>query len=277
MSFTGRMTLAIAAGMALFAWTAAGQETPAKEGQRTLAAASAPDLPVVPTDTDAKALAETATAAPVIQSHKDKISYAYGVGLGRDLQRVKGELNLNLLIRALADTLSNKPLIMTDEEVRATVKQAEAEQKQDFEHVKVMISRKNKEAGETFFAENLKKQGVVTLPNGLQYKILKKGDGKIPTLDDKVVCEYKGTLLDGTVFDSSEKRGHALTLPVKGLMPGLTQALQMMPVGSKWQLFLPPQLAYGENVVNGVGPNSTLIFELDLVSIEGKPQTASAK
>jgi FKBP-type peptidyl-prolyl cis-trans isomerase FklB len=213
---------------------------------------------------------------PTIQDRKDKISYAFGMDLARDLKRQKNDLNVDLLMKALKDALADKPLLMTDDEVTATLKQLEAEQKQDYEHARLMIAQKNKTAGEAFFSENAKKEGVVTLPSGLQYKILKKGDGKTPILDDKVLCQYKATLLDGTEFDSTEKRGHAVTLPVKGIMAGWTQALQMMPVGSKWQLFIPPQLAYGEKIVNGIGPNAMLIFELEVISIEDKQQTASA-
>lgn len=220
--------------------------------------------------------AKSQAVEPTIQDRKDKISYAFGMDLARDLKRQKQDLNVDLLMKGLKDALADKPLLMTDDEVTATLKQLEAEQKQDYEHARMMIAQKNRTAGEAFFSENAKKEGVVTLPSGLQYKILKKGDGKTPTLDDKVVCEYKATRLDGTEFDSTEKRGHAVTLPVKGIMAGWTQALQMMPVGSKWQLFIPPQLAYGEKIVNGIGPNAMLIFELEVVSIEDKQQTASA-
>ncbi len=139
-----------------------------------------------------------------------------------------------------------------------------------------MLSGKNKEAGDAFFAENLKKEGVVTLPSGLQYKILRQGDGKKPTLEDVVVCNYRGTLLDGTEFDSSYKRNEPATMPVKGLIKGWSEALQLMSVGSKWQLFIPPQLAYGERVVGGIAPNAMLVFEVELISIQDKPQTASA-
>jgi FKBP-type peptidyl-prolyl cis-trans isomerase len=220
--------------------------------------------------------AKSKAVEPTIQDRKDKINYAFGMDLARDLKRQKNDLNVDLLMKALKDALADKPLLMTDDEVTATLKQLEAEQKQDYEHARMMIAQKNKTAGEAFFSENAKKEGVVTLPSGLQYKILKKGDGKTPILDDKVLCQYKATLLDGTEFDSTEKRGHAVTLPVKGIMAGWTQALQMMPVGSKWQLFIPPQLAYGEKIVNGIGPNAMLIFELEVVSIEDKQQTASA-
>jgi FKBP-type peptidyl-prolyl cis-trans isomerase len=263
--------------------TAVGQEaSPANNGEPTpsgkpQAEAAAPCKTDPEAATPKPAAATTSpTAEPTIQSRKDKISYAFGVDLGRDLRNQKNDLNIDLLLRALKDSLAEKPLLMTDDEVTATLKQLETEQKQDYEHARKMIAEKNRRAGEAFFSENAKKEGVVTLPSGLQYKILKKGDGKTPTLDDKVVCQYKGTLLDGTEFDSSEKRGHAVALPVKGIMPGWTQALQMMPAGSKWQLFIPPQLAYGEKIVNGIGPNAMLIFEVEVVSIEDKPQTAAA-
>jgi FKBP-type peptidyl-prolyl cis-trans isomerase len=214
---------------------------------------------------------------PIIESRKDKISYAFGVDLARDLKRQTESLNVDLLIRALTDALGDKNLLMTDEEVTATLKTAEAEQKHDLEHVKAMIAEKNRRAVEAFVAENAKKEGVVTLPSGLQYKILKQGDGKMPMLDDHVVCQYRGTLIDGTEFDSSYKHDKPSTLPVKGVMPGWAQALQLMPVGSKWQIFIPPQLAYGEKVVTGIGSNAMLIFEVELLSIEDKPQTVSAR
>jgi FKBP-type peptidyl-prolyl cis-trans isomerase len=286
----------------LFVWTASGQESPTANKEPQAPAATAPQqnsaapgktepaapaakleqVTKAPAKADVKTAVETAVSGkglaegPVIQDRKDKISYAFGMDLARDLKRQKNDLNVDLLMRALKDALADKPLLMTDDEVTATLKQLEAEQKQDYEHAKKMIAEKNRRAGESFFSENAKKEGVVTLPSGLQYKILKKGDGRTPTLDDKVVCQYKATLLDGTEFDSTEKRGHAVTLPVKGIMAGWTQALQMMPVGSKWQLFIPPQLAYGEKVVNGIGPNAMLIFEVEVVSIEDKQQTASA-
>jgi FKBP-type peptidyl-prolyl cis-trans isomerase len=165
---------------------------------------------------------------------------------------------------------------MTDEEVTATLKTVEMEQKQDFDHAKTMIALKNKKAVEAFVAENVKKEGVITLPSGLQYKILKQGDGKMPAVDDTVVCQYIGTLIDGSEFDSTYKRNQAATLPVKGLMAGWTEALQLMPVGSKWQIFIPPHLAFGEKAVGGIGPNAMLIFEVELISIQDKAQSASA-
>jgi FKBP-type peptidyl-prolyl cis-trans isomerase len=156
------------------------------------------------------------------------------------------------------------------------VKTFEAEQKQDLQHAKMMVFERNKREGEAFFAKNAKKEGVITLPSGLQYKMLKKGDGKIPMLDDVVLCNYTGKLLDGTEVDNSYKRKEPTVVPVKGVIAGWTQALQLMPVGSKWEMYIPPQLAYGDKGSAVFGPNTTLIFEVELVSIQDKSQTASA-
>ncbi len=256
-------------GMALLAWTVvAAQQAPAVNP-------TPQEAPAVKTE-PAAATSKAEQGQPTIQSRKDKVSYAFGVDLARDLKRQKEDLNVDLLVTALTDALAGNKLIMTDEEVTATLKTFEAEQKQDFEHAKAMIAAKNERAVEGFVAENAKKEGVVTLPSGLQYKVLKQGDGKIPTLDDHVVCNYRGTLIDGTEFDSSYRRNQPATLPIKGVIAGWTQALQLMPVGSKWQIFIPPQLAYGEKMVGGIGPNAMLIFEVELISIQDKPQTVSA-
>jgi FKBP-type peptidyl-prolyl cis-trans isomerase FklB len=275
--------------LVLSAGTAAAQQTPAAEKDQQQVpivsqtqADTATSSKTAPASSAAKAsnsaaiAAESETETPTIRDRRDKISYAFGLDLARDLKRQKKDLNVDLLMRALRDSLADKPVLMTDDEVTAALKQIESEQKQDYEHARRMIAEKNRQAGEQFFSENAKKEGVVTLPSGLQYKILKKGEGRTPTLEDKVVCQYKGALLDGTEFDNSVKRGHPMTFPVKGIMPGWTQALQMMPVGSKWQLFIPPQLGYGDKIVNGIGPNATLVFEVEVVSIEEKAQTASA-
>jgi FKBP-type peptidyl-prolyl cis-trans isomerase FklB len=279
-------TFAVAPMVALLVWTTVGQEASTEsKGQQTPAATKPQPEAAAPSKSESETSTAKTEAAvtpapsqpvgPVIQSRKDKISYAFGMDLARDLKRQKNDLNVDLLMRALKDALADKPLLMTDDEVTATLKQLEVEQKQDYEHARTMIGEKNRRAGESFFSENAKKEGVVTLPSGLQYKILKKGDGKIPTLDDKIVCHYRGTLVDGTEFDSSYRRSQPATLPVKGVIAGWTQALQLMPIGSKWQIFIPPQLAYGEKIVHGIGPNAMLIFEVELLSIQDKAQTAS--
>jgi FKBP-type peptidyl-prolyl cis-trans isomerase FklB len=137
-----------------------------------------------------------------------------------------------------------------------------------------MVAQANKKEGDAFLAANKTKEGVVTLPSGLQYKILQQGTGPKPTLNDTVVCNYRGTLIDGKEFDSSYKRGQPETFPVNKIIKGWMEALPLMPVGSKWQLFVPPDLAYGERSAGpDIGPNSTLIFEVELLSIK-KPGDA---
>ena len=227
-------------------------------------------------DQPGAAAPSTALPDPTIQSRRDKISYAFGADLGRDLKRQKKDLNVNLLLRALTDSLAGNKLIMTDDEVTATLKTYDVERTQDIEHARTMIAEKNMRAGETFFSENVKRDGVITLPSGLQYKVVRQGDGKMPTLNDYVVCNYRGTLLDGTEFDSSYKRNKPATVPVKGLIAGWSQALQLMHVGSKWQIFVPPQLAYGEKIVGGIGPNAMVIFEVELLAIQDKRLVADA-
>jgi len=221
--------------------------------------------------------AKVESAGPTIQSHRDKVSYAFGADLARDLKRNGAELNPDLVVRALTDSLAGKKLLMTDKEVTASVNQFAVEQKQDYQHATAMIGEKNRKAAEAFVAQNVKKEGIVTLPSGLQYKVLKKGNGKTPAIDDNVICNYRGTLLDGTEIDSSYKRKEPSTIPVKGVIAGLSEALHLMPVGSKWQVFVPPALAYGNKIVAGVGPNAMLIFELELLSIKDKPQTVSQR
>jgi len=140
------------------------------------------------------------------------------------------------------------------------------------------FAEQNKKYGEAFLAANKAKDGVVVLPSGLQYKVLREGDGKKPGLDDNVRCNYRGTLLDGSEIDSSYKRNEPSTLPLKGVIKGWTEVLQLMPVGSKWQIFVPSELAYGERG-NGrnIGPNATLIFEVELLSIQKGGAAAKPK
>ena len=159
-------------------------------------------------------------------------------------------------------------------------KQAEASKGTGTDDAKAelaLLASYNKRAGDAFLAENQKKEGVVTLPSGLQYKILKAGEGKKPALDDTVVCHSRATLLDGTEIYNSYKRNQPMTRVVKDVIKGWTEALQLMPVGSKWQIFVPPQLAYGENGGGPVGPNATLIYEVELISITDKSSTGLAK
>jgi FKBP-type peptidyl-prolyl cis-trans isomerase FklB len=253
--------------MAILVGTSAAQESkPTDEAsQKTSATDPQPELPAA------------RNAEQTFKRRREMLSYAFGVELARSLKAQRVNPDVDLMVKALRDTLAGNKLLMSETEATAALKTYEEDQKRDLEHAKQMISAKNKKAGEAFFAQNIKKEGVVTLPSGLQYKILEKGDGKRPSLEDKVLCNYRGTLLDGKEFDSSYKRNQPATVPVKGLIKGWSEALQLMPVGSKWQLFIPPQLGYGERVVGGIGPNSMLLFEVELVSIQDRAQNVQDK
>jgi FKBP-type peptidyl-prolyl cis-trans isomerase FklB len=160
---------------------------------------------------------------------------------------------------------------MTDEEVKAAMAGLKAAAQKNQEAKMAQAGDANKKEGDAFLAANKAKDGVVTLPSGLQYKILTAGTGAKPTAADTVICNYKGTLINGKEFDASSKHGGPATFPVSGVIKGWTEALQLMPVGSKWQLFIPPDLAYGQRGAGGdIGPGATLIFEVELVSIKGK-------
>jgi FKBP-type peptidyl-prolyl cis-trans isomerase FklB len=180
------------------------------------------------------------------------------------------EIDPAILLRGLKDEMAGKT-VMTDMEAHNTLMQAQQEAKKKIDETRQASMEPNKKAGDAFLAANKTKEGVVTLPSGLQYKILKEGTGPKPTPADSVVCNYRGTLIDGKEFDSSYKRGQPATFPVGQVIKGWTEALQLMPVGSKWQLFVPADLAYGDRGAGpDIGPGATLIFEVELISIKGK-------
>jgi FKBP-type peptidyl-prolyl cis-trans isomerase FklB len=214
------------------------------------------------------------TTPLALKTQKDKASYAVGLNLGlnlgKNLHKDSVNLDLNLLLRGVKDGLSGGKPLLTDAEIKdvLTTLQTDVNKKRDAQMKQVGDT--NKKAGDAFLAANKAKPGVVTLPSGLQYKIVKEGTGPKPAATDSVVCNYKGTLLDSTEFDSSYKRGQPATFSVNGVIKGWTEALQLMPVGSKWQLFVPADLAYGPSGPPEIGPNSTLVFEVELMSIEAK-------
>ena len=191
------------------------------------------------------------------------------MNVGTNLKKQSVEVDPAIVVKGIQDaTAGNKPLL-TDDETRAVLMQLQEEVRQKQAAKAQSEGSANKTEGEAFLAANKTKEGVMTTPSGLQYKILKAGTGPKPTATDTVVCNYRGTLINGTEFDSSYKRGQPLTFPVNGVIKGWTEALQLMPVGSKWQLFIPAQLAYGERGAGAdIGPNATLIFEVELVSIQ---------
>lgn len=217
-----------------------------------------------------------------LDNKKDKASYSIGVDVGRSIEKQHIEINPDVFITGLKDGLANKYGMMTEEEVKQTLMglQSEIMERQNAE-VKAMAS-KNLEEGEKFLADNKKQKGVITLPSGLQYRIVKEGSGESPKATDTVTTHYRGKLINGTEFDSSYTRGEPARFAVNAVIPGWTEALQLMKPGAKWELFIPPKLAYGENGVGQlIGPNSTLIFEVELLNVDktktDAPQQNGAK
>ncbi len=205
----------------------------------------------------------------VLKDLKDKISYSIGLNIGRDFQQNDMDINPDILAQGIKDVLSGGEIRMSDEEIQEALMafQQEAATKQQ-ERIQEMAEG-NRKMGEEFLAENAKKDDVVTLPSGLQYKIIEEGNGKTPGPDDTVTVNYRGTLIDGTEFDSSYQRGEPASFPVKGVIPGWTEALQLMREGAKWQLFIPADLAYGERGAGRViGPNSALVFDVELLEVK---------
>jgi FKBP-type peptidyl-prolyl cis-trans isomerase FklB len=208
---------------------------------------------------------------PVLKSQKDKISYIIGVDLGTNFRKQEIVIDPDILVRGVNDGISDAKPLLSEQEVRDTLAGFQAEMTAKQMELAQKRGAKNKKEGEAFLAENQKKEGVKTLPSGLQYKIMKPGAGTSPKLTDEVTVHYIGTLIDGTEFDSSARRGKPETLPVNGVIPGWTEALQLMQVGAKWQLFVPSNLAYAERGAGReIGPNAVIIFEIELISIQEK-------
>lgn len=208
-----------------------------------------------------------------LKTQKDKVSYSIGLDIGRNLKDQSIEVDPKLLSQGIQDAISGKHLL-TDEEIQKVMSTFREEIQAKAAAQAKVVGDKNLKEGDAFLAENKKKKGVVTLPSGLQYKILTAGTGKKPKATDTVTTNYKGTLIDGTEFDSSYKRGEPASFPVEGVIPGWTEALKLMPVGSKWQLVVPPSLAYGpRGAGQAIGPNATLIFEVELLSIQEAGKT----
>lgn len=216
--------------------------------------------------------------APSLSTKKDRLSYALGLDLGNQLHRLAVDIDPAIFARGLTDATSGNKPALSDDEVRKIIVELRNEQMAKQQQLQAeraaankVLGEKNKKEEQAFLADNKNKPGVVTLPGGLQYKILKEGNGPKPTLDDTVVCHYRGTLINGTEFDSSYQRGEPVTFPVKAVIKGWSEVLQLMPVGSTWQLFIPADLAYGERgVPDKIEPNSMLIFEVELISIQKK-------
>jgi FKBP-type peptidyl-prolyl cis-trans isomerase len=240
-------------------------KTPAASTQQTPAAKTG----TTPAAKSGQAAAAKKPDAFELKTDKDKASYAIGMNIGQNLRKQSEVIDATVVQRGMKDALAGDKTLMTEEEAKAALMTLQVSMRKKQEEQVQQMAETNKKDGDAFLAENKTKAGVVTLPSGLQYKILSEGTGPKPTAADSVVCNYKGTLLDGTEFDSSAKHGGPATFPVTGVIKGWTEALQLMPVGSKWQLFVPSDLAYGQRGAGGgIAPNSTLIFEVELVSIK---------
>jgi FKBP-type peptidyl-prolyl cis-trans isomerase FklB len=220
--------------------------------------------------------ANSTPATSALKDDKDKVSYSLGVDIGRTLQRLQLDLSETALSQGIADVLGNKPMAMTDQELQQTLqgfqqkmmqKQQEAMSKKQ-EEMKT-VAEKNKVDGKKFLDDNAKKAGVKTTASGLQYKVIKEGTGDKPKDADVVETNYRGTTIDGKEFDSSAKHGSSFSFPVNGVIKGWSEALKMMPVGSKWEIYVPSDLAYGdEGYGDDIAPGSTLVFDVELLSIK---------
>ena len=205
----------------------------------------------------------------VLKTDKDKVSYSIGLDIGTNFKRQSVDLDAKALAAGIADGLSGGKPLLAEDEVRKVLAEFRQQMGAKAQQAAQQLAEKNRKEGETFLAENKKKKGVITLPSGLQYQVIKEGTGKIPKASETVTTHYRGTLIDGTEFDSSYKRNEPTSFPVNGVIKGWTEALQLMKVGSKWQLFIPASLAYGpQGAGQLIGPNATLIFEIELLSIK---------
>ncbi len=213
-----------------------------------------------------------------LQTQKDKLSYGIGVNVIRNLRQQGVEVNIDALLQGIKDSYTADKIALSEDELRKVMKSHIGEKQAK----KTLIAREsildNKKRGETFLAKNTKKESIVTLASGLQYKVLKEGSGNLPKETDVVFCRYRGTLIDGTEFDSTDPKGQPAKLRVGSIITGFKEALLLMPVGSKWQLFIPYQLAYGHRSSGReIEPYSALIFEVELISIDSTHKNSGEK
>lgn len=272
-------TLGLALALATAQSSTTGTTKKAPAGQTTKPPAKA--------GTAAKPAAKPAAKAdaPVaLTTDKQKMSYALGMSLGSNLRAQTVDVDPDVMLQGIKDAIAGTKMAMTEDEMKAAINKLQADlrvkqeaKRKEMEEARKLAGEANKKEGEAFLAANKSKPGVVTLPSGLQYKIITEGTGPKPAATDRVVCNYRGTLVNGTEFDASEKHGGPATFPVTGVIKAWTEALQLMPVGSKWQLFIPSELGYGERGAGGdIGPNAVLIFDVELVSIVPKEDPKAA-
>jgi len=222
-----------------------------------------------------------------LKTPKDKVSYSLGMNIGRSITNQSIDINPDALGAGLKATVLGGKALLTEAEYEQAMKDFNAERQAKMQAKRAEMQAKqaeqaketgdkNKKDGEAFLAENKKQPGVKTTASGLQYKIITAGTGKTPSMTDTVVTHYRGTFVDGKEFDSSYKRGEPFVTPVSNVIKGWSEALTMMPIGSKWQLFIPADLAYGAGG-RGIPPNSTLLFDMELIGIQDPSKEAKAK
>jgi FKBP-type peptidyl-prolyl cis-trans isomerase FklB len=205
--------------------------------------------------------------AAALKTDMDKVSYIIGTQIARNFKAQDIEVNLDALMWGLQDGIGGKELALSQAEIQKVYSAFQQRMMAKLMAKRTKEAAENLAKGKTFLEQNKKKEGVKVLPSGLQYKVLKEGTGKTPTLNDRVKAHYRGTLIDGTEFDSSYKRNQPAEFAVKGVIKGWTEALQLMKEGAKWELYIPPNLAYGERGRPGIPPNSVLIFQVELLQI----------
>lgn len=213
--------------------------------------------------------ASAVAAATSLSNDKDKLSYSIGADLGSSFKKQDIGVNPSIMLKGIEDALNGGPMLLTEEQRQDVLNkfQKDLMNKRNAEFTKK--SEDNKAKGEAFLAQNKSKPGVVTLPSGLQYKIIDAGNGAKPTKEDTVTVDYKGTLINGEVFDSTEKSGKPATFKLSQVIPGWTEVMQLMPTGATWEVYIPSNLAYGpRNVGSSIGPNETLIFKIHLLSVK---------
>ncbi|HEX2330868.1 MAG TPA: FKBP-type peptidyl-prolyl cis-trans isomerase [Candidatus Angelobacter sp.] len=276
-AFVWTLILCLAAAGAALAQGTSAPKKPAG----TAAAPKASPSPTPKASSSPTASPSPAANASPFKTPKERISYALGMSLGTNISKNNVDVDQNLIEQGLKDAMAGKPQ-MTEDQARAAFTELQGELRAKQEAEQKVAAEKNKKEGADFLAANKTKEGVKTTASGLQYKVIKEGTGPKPTATDKVEVNYRGTLINGKEFDSSYKRGQPATFPVGNVIKGWTEALQLMPVGSKWELYVPADLAYGDRAAGpDIGPNSTLIFEVELLSIvpseEKKPAAEPPK
>jgi FKBP-type peptidyl-prolyl cis-trans isomerase FklB len=204
-----------------------------------------------------------------LKTQKEKISYIIGTDIGKNLKKQSIDVNPELLFKGIKDAFAGDKFLLTDQEIQEVMGAFQQEMIAKQSEKMSKLAAVNKKEGEAFLDANKKKDSVITLPSGLQYKVVVEGTGKTPTVNDTVTTHYRGTLIDGTEFDNSYKRGEPATFPVNGVVAGWTEALQHMKAGSKWKLYIPSNLAYGDRGAGQlIGPGATLIFDIELISVK---------